>query len=92
MNVFAALEHIWISNRETKSIVVSEHVWCNVCMCVIFVDFSSKACIPHLKNGKNPHILNISPPLNMNPVWFKDHVGKLALNELTVAFIVTINW
>ena len=25
--------------------------------------------------GKNPHILNISPPLNMNPVWFQNHVA-----------------
>lgn len=25
--------------------------------------------------SKNPHILNISPPLNMNPVWFKDNVA-----------------
>ena len=33
----------------------------------------SKACIPHLKNSKNPHILSISPPLNFagSPVnWF----------------------
>jgi NAD(P)-dependent dehydrogenase (short-subunit alcohol dehydrogenase family) len=35
----------------------------------------SKYCIPHLKNAKNPHILNISPPLNMNSRWFKDHVA-----------------
>jgi len=35
----------------------------------------SKACIPHLIKGKNPHILNISPPLNMRPRWFKDHVA-----------------
>jgi NAD(P)-dependent dehydrogenase (short-subunit alcohol dehydrogenase family) len=35
----------------------------------------SKYCIPHLKNGTNPHILNISPPLNMNVRWFKDHVA-----------------
>ena len=35
----------------------------------------SKACIPHLMKGKNPHILNISPPLNMKPRWFKDHVA-----------------
>jgi citronellol/citronellal dehydrogenase len=35
----------------------------------------SQACIPHLKNAKNPHILNISPPLNMNPLWFKDNVA-----------------
>lgn len=35
----------------------------------------SKYCIPHLKNGRNPHILNISPPLSLNTVWFKDHVA-----------------
>ncbi|XP_013396626.1 hydroxysteroid dehydrogenase-like protein 2 [Lingula anatina] len=35
----------------------------------------SKVCLPYLKKGKNPHILNISPPLNMNQVWFKDHVA-----------------
>ncbi|KAG8227332.1 hypothetical protein J437_LFUL006290, partial [Ladona fulva] len=35
----------------------------------------SKVCLPHLKKGKNPHILNISPPLNMNPIWFKNHVA-----------------
>jgi len=35
----------------------------------------SKLCIPHLLKGTNPHILNISPPLNMNPRWFKDHVA-----------------
>lgn len=29
----------------------------------------SKTCIPHLKKSKNPHILNISPPLNMEPRW-----------------------
>ncbi|ESO01019.1 hypothetical protein HELRODRAFT_185726 [Helobdella robusta] len=33
----------------------------------------SKYCIPHLKRAKNPKILNISPPLSLNPVWFKDH-------------------
>jgi len=35
----------------------------------------SKYCVPHLKKAENPHILNISPPLNMNPKWFKDHVA-----------------
>lgn len=39
-------------------------------------ELSSQACAPYLKQGKNAHILNISPPLNMNPVWFKNHVGK----------------
>uniref|UniRef100_A0A2S2R1I9 Hydroxysteroid dehydrogenase-like protein 2 n=1 Tax=Sipha flava TaxID=143950 RepID=A0A2S2R1I9_9HEMI len=35
----------------------------------------SKMCIPHLKKSKHAHILNISPPLNMNPNWFRDHVA-----------------
>lgn len=35
----------------------------------------SKLCVPHLKKASNPHILNLSPPLNMNPKWFKKHVA-----------------
>jgi citronellol/citronellal dehydrogenase len=35
----------------------------------------SKACIPHLKAGSNPHILAISPPLNMDRKWFPKHLG-----------------
>jgi citronellol/citronellal dehydrogenase len=35
----------------------------------------SQACIPFLKNAANPHILNLSPPLNMDPKWFKDHLA-----------------
>ena len=40
---------------------------------------TSQAVIPHLKksaaDGRNPHILNLSPPLSMKPVWFKNHVA-----------------
>ncbi|XP_077980859.1 hydroxysteroid dehydrogenase-like protein 2 [Glandiceps talaboti] len=36
---------------------------------------TSKLCLPHLVKGKNPHILNISPPLNMKPHWFANHVA-----------------
>ena len=36
---------------------------------------TSKACIPHLLKSDNPHILNISPPLDMNPIWFQGHVA-----------------
>uniref|UniRef100_A0A8C5YRK7 Hydroxysteroid dehydrogenase-like protein 2 n=1 Tax=Marmota marmota marmota TaxID=9994 RepID=A0A8C5YRK7_MARMA len=32
-----------------------------------------KTCIPFLKKSKIAHILNLSPPLNLNPVWFKQH-------------------
>ncbi|XP_057403939.1 hydroxysteroid dehydrogenase-like protein 2 isoform X3 [Balaenoptera acutorostrata] len=34
---------------------------------------TSKACIPYLKKSKIAHILNLSPPLNLNPLWFKQH-------------------
>ena len=35
----------------------------------------SKLCIPHLLKSENPHILNLSPPLDMDPLWFQ---GSLA--------------
>lgn len=35
----------------------------------------SRACIPHLEKAENPHILNLSPPLNMEPRWFGPHVA-----------------
>ncbi len=35
----------------------------------------SKTCIPHLKKGSNPHILMLSPPLDMNLKWFAPHVA-----------------
>jgi citronellol/citronellal dehydrogenase len=35
----------------------------------------SQQAIPHLKKAKNPHILNISPPLNMHERWFAPHVA-----------------
>ncbi|MBD0286610.1 MAG: NAD(P)-dependent oxidoreductase [Flavisolibacter sp.] len=37
--------------------------------------FVCKACIPHLKKASNPHILNLSPPLNLNPKWFAQHLA-----------------
>jgi citronellol/citronellal dehydrogenase len=36
---------------------------------------TSKLCIPHLKKSENPHILNLSPPLNMEARWFGPHVA-----------------
>ena len=35
----------------------------------------SKACIPHLKKGNNPHILTLSPPIDMDPKWFGAHLA-----------------
>lgn len=36
---------------------------------------SSRACLPHLLAAQNPHVLNLSPPLSLDPRWFKDHVA-----------------
>jgi citronellol/citronellal dehydrogenase len=40
---------------------------------------TSQAAIPFLREsaeaGRNPHILNLSPPLSMKPKWFKNHVA-----------------
>ncbi len=40
---------------------------------------ASQAAIPFLRQsgsqGRNPHILNLSPPLSMKPIWFKNHVA-----------------
>jgi citronellol/citronellal dehydrogenase len=33
----------------------------------------SKVCIPHLKRGANPHVLMLSPPLDMTPKWFRGY-------------------
>jgi citronellol/citronellal dehydrogenase len=35
----------------------------------------SQACLPHLKAAANPHILTLSPPLDMRPQWFAPHVA-----------------
>lgn len=37
--------------------------------------FMTKACIPYLKQSSNAHILTLSPPLNLNPKWFKGHIA-----------------
>ncbi len=35
----------------------------------------SQACLPHLLKAENPHILNLSPPLNFEARWFSPHVA-----------------
>jgi citronellol/citronellal dehydrogenase len=37
--------------------------------------FVCKACIPYLKKAHNPHILNLSPPINLDPNWFAKHLA-----------------
>jgi citronellol/citronellal dehydrogenase len=35
----------------------------------------SQACIPHLVKAENPHVLNLSPPLDMKEKWFAPHTA-----------------
>jgi citronellol/citronellal dehydrogenase len=35
----------------------------------------SKQCIPHLREAENPHILTLSPPINLNPRWAGGHLA-----------------
>lgn len=35
----------------------------------------SRACIPYLKKSTNAHILNLSPPINLNPKWLGQHLA-----------------
>lgn len=36
---------------------------------------TSRACLPHLLKSESPHILNLSPPLNLDPRWFGPHTA-----------------
>lgn len=36
---------------------------------------TAKTCIPHLKKAENPHVLMLSPPLDMSPKWFAGHTA-----------------
>ena len=52
----------------------------------------TQACLPHLiksaQAGRNPHVLNMSPPLSMKAHWFKGHVAytmsKYGMSECTL--------
>ncbi len=35
----------------------------------------SRACIPHLKQAENPHILTLSPPISLEPRWLGPHIA-----------------
>jgi citronellol/citronellal dehydrogenase len=36
---------------------------------------TTQACLPFLRKAENPHVLMLSPPLDMNPKWFRGHVA-----------------
>lgn len=46
----------------------------------------SRAALPHLREAENPHILSLSPPLNLSPKWLGAHTGyTLAKYGMTMA-------
>jgi len=49
--------------------------------------FMSQACIPHLKQAHNPHILNLSPPVNLDARWFGPHLAY-TLSKYGMSMIV----
>lgn len=46
----------------------------------------SRAAVPELRKAANPHILSLSPPINLNPRWLGAHTGyTLAKYGMTLA-------
>lgn len=35
----------------------------------------ARACFPYLKNSENAHVLTLSPPIDLDPKWFKNHLA-----------------
>ncbi|MEV5003587.1 SDR family oxidoreductase [Nocardioides sp. LML1-1-1.1] len=50
----------------------------------------TRACLPHLREGTNPHILSLSPPLNLSPEWLGKHpaytLAKYGMSLLTLGW------
>ena len=47
----------------------------------------SKICIPYLKKSSNPHILNLSPPINLKPKWFENFTAY-TMSKYSMSMIV----
>ncbi|HYC39838.1 MAG TPA: NAD(P)-dependent oxidoreductase [Chitinophagaceae bacterium] len=52
--------------------------------------FVTRACIPYLKRAANPHILTLSPALNLNPKWFRAHVAY-TISKYSMS-MMTLGW
>ncbi|WP_033288988.1 SDR family oxidoreductase [Amycolatopsis jejuensis] len=50
----------------------------------------TRACLPHLRQGTNPHILSLSPPVNLAPEWLGKHpaytLAKYGMSLLTLGW------
>lgn len=54
----------------------------------------TKYAIPWLRQAANPHILTLSPPLNMDPAWFGSHaaytISKYSMSMLTTGWAIEL--
>ena len=46
----------------------------------------SQACLPHLLESANPHILTLAPPPNLDPKWWAPHTGY-TLAKMGMSFV-----
>jgi citronellol/citronellal dehydrogenase len=44
----------------------------------------SRACVPHMKDRANPHILTLSPPISLEPKWVKPAAYMMAKYGMTL--------
>ena len=45
---------------------------------------ATQACLPHLRQSDNPHVLTLSPPINTNPAWFRPSAYTIAKYGMTI--------
>jgi len=50
----------------------------------------TRACLPYLRKGNNPHILTLSPPLNVQSKWFENHVAY-TISKYNMS-LLTLGW
>ncbi|HVF96903.1 MAG TPA: NAD(P)-dependent oxidoreductase [Flavisolibacter sp.] len=79
VSIFGGID-ILINNASAISLTPTEHTDAKRFDLMMDIEirgtfFMCKTCIPHLRRSTNAHILNLSPPLNMNPKWFAQHLA-----------------
>lgn len=50
----------------------------------------TKHCVPFLKKSENPHVLTLSPPIDMNPKWLAPFVGY-TMSKYNMS-MMTLGW
>ncbi len=50
----------------------------------------TRHCIPFLRKGKNPHVLTLSPPINLDPRWLGPYVGY-TISKYSMS-MMTLGW